>query len=424
VVNEYNYSKKDKISNKEKKQRGQKMKTAKILIALMLTIALAGIAHALPLTIEDVQINDVTLNQDTENALSLQRGEDYEVKLKVSSEEELTDIKIEAFISGYDNEEEQISDSTELFDLEPETTYIKTLKITIPENLETDTYLLRIMATDRDNDELIQNYKLKIDAPRHKLIVKDVIFRPSGEIKAGTSLLATVRLKNEGQKDQKYVKVKISIPQLGIEGTDYIDEIKKDEEQETEEIYMKIPRNAETGTYEAKITAKYSEYKTTSSTYTIKVRADEEYTENPQPEIIITQLTQEEPVKAGETATYPIAITNQGKNSRAVALIPQQTDWAETTLSESTIVLQPEQTQTTIATIKVKKDTPAGKHATSITIIAGENQKQITLTANVTKEEKSLKGILETALIIFIILLVVLGIAMGVTKLQKKEDYY
>lgn len=400
------------------------MKTAKILIALMLTIVLAATAHALPLTIEDVQINDVKLSQDTENALSLERGKDYKVKFKISTEEEqLTNIKVEAFISGYD-EEEKISDSTELFDIEAGTTYVKTLKITIPESLELDTYLLRIMATDRNKDELIQNYKLKIDAPRHKLIIKDILFQPAGEIKAGTSLLAKIRLENQGQKDQKNVKVTISIPQLGIEGAEYVNEIKKGEEQETEEIYMRIPRNAETGTYKVTVTAKYSQYKTTSTTHTIKVREDKEYSDSPQPEITITLLMQKESVKAGETATHLITITNQGKNSRAVTIMPQIVDWAETTISDSVLVLQPGQTQTTTANIKTNKDTPAGAHTTSLEITAGEEKEQITLTTNVTKEEKSLKGTLEIALITFVIILVIIGIVMGITKLQKKEDYY
>ncbi len=324
------------------------MKIAKILIALMMTMILAGTAYALPLTLEDVKINDVQLSESAENALSLERGEDYDVTFKVSSTEELNDLEIEAFISGYEyNDIEEIRDNTGLFDMSADTTYVKKLTITIPENLELDTYTLRFLATDRNDEELVQNYKLKIDAPRHKLNIKDVLLHPAGETKAGTSLLVTVRLDNKGQKDQKYVKVTVSMPQLGIEGASYIEEILQGEEMETEEIFLRIPSNAETGTYEVKVVAKYSEFKTVSSTQTLNVVADENYNDGTEPQIVIVPLSVEETVEVESTATYPISITNLGKTSRAVTIVAQIAEWAETTVSESAMVLAPGEAQTT-----------------------------------------------------------------------------
>ena len=129
-----------------------------------------------------------------------------------------------------------LSASTMVFDAEENVTYVRRVRLRTSDEVQEDAYKLRVIVSDRNSDAMTKNYNLKIDVPRNGLKVSDVTFFPDGSVEAGKGLLATVRVENKGERDQNDVRVQISIPELGVSGVDYIDEIKSDREKGTEEI--------------------------------------------------------------------------------------------------------------------------------------------------------------------------------------------
>ena len=71
--------------------------------------------------------------------------------------------------------------------------------------------------------------------------------------------VATVRVENKGERTEDDVRVEVSIPELGISGADYIDEIDPNDEEETEEIFLPVPVCAQSGTYLAEVLVSYDE---------------------------------------------------------------------------------------------------------------------------------------------------------------------
>lgn len=236
------------------------MKT-KILSALciLLITLLASSAIALPIDIQKVEIDDERVD-DNEIRLDIERGQEVEIELTLVPTEDVEDIEIRAFISGYEyNDFESIADSIGPLNMDEGVKYKKTLNVALPDDVEEDNYKLRLILSDRNgNDMIVLNYQLKVDLPRHELKITDVLFHPGKNVKAGTALLGQVRVENMGEKNEDDVVVKIMIPELGISSTDYIDEIESGEQEETEELYLRIPESAEAGIYQAQIYVGYN----------------------------------------------------------------------------------------------------------------------------------------------------------------------
>jgi len=232
-------------------------KIALIVFALLLMVTSVA---ALPMTIDEVEIDGVTIDPDQTNRLDLLRDDEFKVRITFTVLEDLDDVEFEVAIFGYEyNDVERIVDRISNSDYDAGITYVKRFDLSLPDEVDEDDYKLRIIVADRYSSVLIQNYNLKIDVERHKLKIEDVLLFPSSHIEAGRALLATVRVENKGERTEDDVRVEVSIPELGISGADYIDEIDPNDEEETEEIFMPVPVCAQSGTYLLEVLVSYDE---------------------------------------------------------------------------------------------------------------------------------------------------------------------
>lgn len=407
------------------------MKTYQIITALTLILALLGTASAeeLPLSLDGVEIDDVSLTQDSVNRLALERDHDYELEVRFTPLEDIRDVEIRAFISGFEfSDVEEIEDTTPIFDADENVTYLRRLHIRLPDDVEEDDYKLRVIISDRFSDEFIANFNLKIDVPRHSLKVEDVVFSPSHTVKAGSALLATVRIENKGEQQQDDVKVTVRIPGLGIEGTQYIEEIEQhDEEEETEEIFIRIPRCAPAGNYDALIDVEFSQRRrkiTEKETITV---LEDETCQDDEDKSTITLGSHVQNVQGGQTTAFPVTVTNTGRNSQRFTITIQNNDWASVSITPTSMLVVPGgQTQTVFVNVQPHKDTPDGAHALTASIASGERVEQLTLTANVSGGKGATRA-LETILIVLVVLLVIIGIIIGIGSIRRKshpETYY
>lgn len=404
------------------------MKIFQTILAVILVLATVAAASALPITIDEVQLDDITLNPSATNRVSIERGDEYEVEVRFTALQDLDDVEVEAFITGYEyGDVDRISDHTEVFSVDANVTKVKRLDLMFPNDIDQDEYKLRIYIADRDNYEEVASYNLKIDAERHELYIEDVILNPSGTVKAGSALLTSVRLENAGEKDEDDVRVEVSIPALGIGGTDYIDEIENgNDEEETEEIYMRIPRCTEAGSYDLNINVKYSK-REISAARQIIVLADETCDMESKPDTQITLGAQKQEVLPGENANYPITLTNNGRASKSFTITPQATDWAEVTLSPSgTVIIGKGETKTVFVSVDVLEDTPAGMHTLTTTVTVDGTTSELSMTADVLEKQNSYVGVFEVTLAVLLILLIIIGIGIGLSKMRDREtkEYY
>ena len=197
------------------------MKFAKLTFAI-LAVLLLGLNGAVSAASPDydiakVKVNDIEINENDANDIVVERGESLDVEVWVNGQSngQVKDVRVKAWVGGYEHGE--ISESTNVFKIENNGVYKKTLTLDLPNDLDADTngnsekYTLYVEAFDKDNSER-RAFDLKVDEKRHDLRVLDTIFRPGTTVNANDMLFTTVRVENMGDRAEKDVLVKLRIP--------------------------------------------------------------------------------------------------------------------------------------------------------------------------------------------------------------------
>ncbi len=279
-------------------------------------MALVGAVAAIPVDITRVEIDDQKILPDQTNRLDVLRDNKVDFEVLLEATEDVDDVEVQVFVSGFEhNKELRLSDHVGPFDMDANITYRKTLHITFPDLVQEDNYKVRVVVTDRDGEELVQNYNIKMDVPRHDLKVIDAMFTPSRQVQAGQALLTVVRVYNYGEKDEEDVKVTVSVPELGLSASDYIDEIESEESEETEELYLRIPKCTKPGVYNLVIDVKYNDGFSRTGT-----KGQMEVLEDPackEPETAVVQL----PPQQGNNTVEAVPKTSAVRKALEIILL-------------------------------------------------------------------------------------------------------
>lgn len=273
-----------------------KTKLVGVLIFLLVsTILAAGLVCAaeVPVNLEKVYVDGTGIDVDEDcivnetgdtvcmqrnsiELLDLEKGDELEIKVRVTAYEDMEDVQVKAAIRGYEyNYKDKTSDTTHVFDVEENTTYSKYLELEVPDKMDNDDYKLWITITDKNDDLKTYGFDLRVSPKRHMLRINDVVFFPEIGVKAGKQFQTSVRVKNVGAKDEESVKVVVSVPELGISGSTYIDMIEADDTESSEDIWLRVPECTEDGFYDAEIMVVYDEgYKEVLETETLAVTGE------------------------------------------------------------------------------------------------------------------------------------------------------
>ncbi len=280
-----------------------------ILFSVLLVLsAVLVAADSVPMNIVKAKIDDTTIEPfGVNNKLNIERDQDFELKLEFFALHDAKDVEIRAFVSGYEfNDIKSISDRIGPFDFVENVTYVKKMTLSLPDDVDTDDYQLRLVISDRFNEHIVYNYALQVDSKRHDMKIEDITLSASS-VKAGQALLASVRLENLGQKTEDDVKVVVSIPDLAVSGTDYVDEIRSDKQEETEEIFLRLPKCAQPGVYDVNVEAFYNDGNDKVAE-SAKVTVIEDESCNPQPIVVVEQNQTQPPVVADSTGKVRSAL--------------------------------------------------------------------------------------------------------------------
>ncbi|MBI5389077.1 hypothetical protein HZB01_01720 [Candidatus Woesearchaeota archaeon] len=399
--------------------------------------------------IHSVEIDDTEMDNSGIATLDVQRGDEVEVKVSFESSVDLDDVQVEAALYGFEYDAyEPNYERTGLFDVDLNTTYTKRLKLKLSGNIQEDEYVLSVRVATRTGSTYYE-YRLKIDVARKSLVIKDVVFTPQDQVVAGRALLATLRLKNDGEKDLNGIRYEVTIPALGVSYANWVDEIEadpargRDNEVTTEEAYLRIPACAEAGTYPVKVTVTYDEgYEKVTEQSSIEVLKGEcdavsapVEPVTPVDKTVISIASETQDVVAGESGSlYPVTVTNAGSKAKTYTLtVDGGEGWATFKVTPNTFVLNSGETKTAYLYVSAFSTASAGERMFSLTVSAdGSELKQIPLKANVQEGKKAeepakkdwgnvTKG-LEIALVVLVILLVILGLIIGFSKLRGGND--
>ena len=405
--------------------------TISVLLTIFLVSVLAvGMVSALP-DVEYIKINgDEFIDGDQ---LEVERGEELDIRVRLTagnvSED---DIEIRAEVLGYEySDHEPIFARAHTFDLDAGDTTYKDLTINLPYKMDRDYYDLRVTVGTRTGASDENTFRLHLKGIKHSLIIRDVIFNPEPSVESGRALLTTVRVKNIGEKDEESIKVKVTIPELGLSASDYFDEIEDGESETSEELYMRIPECVKAKDYTVKITVEYDEgYETISTEKMITVTGDVCAAEEPvEKKTVITVGPETQKVAQGASVIYPLTISNAGNTARTyVVSIDGAESWSTVEVTPSNlVVLNAGESKAVYVSITPDDDATAGEHMFVLSVKSGDTiLKQVTLKADVTAEKSSgalsIKRGLEIGVIILVVLLVILGLIIGFNKLRETGD--
>ena len=411
----------------------------KLLWIVLLIVALSTAVSALQANIDEVEVEDTVLSASSTNQiLGLEKNDEIDVKVQITSTSavDIEDAQIEVYLRGYDHDD-LIEDISDVFDIKAGVTYSKKFTLALPLRMDQDRYKLRVRVENREGNSTEATYELEVDTARHALQVKDLVLSPENEVKAGRALLATVRIKNRGEMQEEDIKVKVSIPELGISASDYVDEIDQedgsDDSVTSEELYLRIPQCAEPGEYTVKAEVLYDDGDE-KETFTSKILIVEDETCSAatpdaavsEAKTIITIGPEVQDVKVGAGAVYPVTLTNAGAETRTYTVSVDGASWADFTISPSNAaVVKSGESKAVYITVMPKKGASAGENSFVVSVKSGDNVlKQVGLKANVTGASGlgSVKKALMVGLLVIVVLLVILGLIIGFSKLKGNEE--
>ena len=416
--------------------------TALFVISL-LTVSMVSATSELS-TLGDLTAGDVKVEVNDEEMsntpLTVERGEEFEVNVdfEISGDGNLNgvpddakNIEVEAQLLGYDKKDSEDSAVVKKVTAGTKGTGV-TLKLTVPKDFAYKDATLRVRVSGGANDvDLVVNYKLYVESPSHSVKIADVSFSPSLTVKAGRSLLTTVLVENVGDEDpEQDIKVTVAVPELGLTASEYLDEVAADDKEDVDEMFLQIPADTKAGEYTVKVTVQYDDLEeSVSETYTLKV-VDSEFVKPQQKsgKTVLATGPETQSVAAGKTATYAVALTNDGSAAKAYAVEVATGDWATASVSEKLVVLEPGQSKVVYVDLTAAQDATAGEHLASLTVKSGSDVLEtVVLKATVTApvnagSETSLRNGLEIALVVLVVLLVLLGLVIGFSRLRKDND--
>jgi hypothetical protein len=285
-----------------------------ILLLVLVLISLFPVsAGSSDFEIEKVYVNGIRADDDS--MVQVELGSTTQVVVFIEGTGDYEDVRIRAWVGGYDHGDIEVT--SDVFDVENGVTYKEYLYLEIPEDMDVNDHKFTLYVDVYSGDELERvTYTLYFEEESHKVLVEDIILSKT-TIEPDSYLGIQVRLSNEGENDEDNLKITVSIPELGISNRVYMDELDYDTQADSETIYLTIPDNAATGTYEVEVYVEYDDgYSLTEDLTYLRVDGDSTiYDEN-----AIVSIETIKDLVTGEESTFKVQVTNLGKTTKEFTL--------------------------------------------------------------------------------------------------------
>src|SRR3989344_1515894 len=422
------------------------MKSTIMLALLVVFAACAGFtsAAAPDYDILSVEVNDLQVfgGGNTIPNLDVERGDTLEIEVviqgnKTISGGQVPDVRIEAKIVVY--EFGTISDISDIFSIDENLVYRKVLTLVIPEDIDaSELYTLRIEVSDSNNEEQVE-FQLNIDEQRHSLNIFDIVVNPSTSVMAGQPIFPIVRVENLGERKEDDVRVTVSIPELGISTTNYINDLIT-EIQEDQEVFrlderssaqldflLRIPEDAKTGEYTLKVDVMYNRgHSLLTENRKIFVKGMEKPKEV---DTLINIDSTTKRVNQNEETSFKLMFANMGTEK---GLYTVQVDgvapWGQYRIEPGFINVLPDGTAEANLFIRANDNAEPRNYVSVVRVMMGrEIVHEFNVNTEVVGMQKStsavsLKTVLAVIFIILVIALVVLGLIIAFRKMKEGNE--
>lgn len=411
-----------------------------IMLLCLALFSLTAVAQAAS-TFYDIQRVEVNDFEITGSTLDVERGDtiDIEVWIKgtlTSSPQVVPDVRVEAKIIGY--EFGSISEISDIFSIEDENLYKKSLTLRIPDDIDaSERYTLRIEVSDSINEEQVE-FNLNIDEQRHSLNIFDVALNPSSTIQAGQPLFPSIVVENLGELKEENVRITVSVPQLGISSVNFIDELitqlqeegrtfNLDEESSQRiDFLLRIPEDAPTGDYTLNIEVLYSRgHSIITTTRNFFVQGIEQATEI---DTLINIDSTAKTAQQGEEISYKLMFANLGTERGIYSVQVDGLSWGQYRIEPGFITVAPDTSAEAFIYITPNENIDAKNYVSVVRVLLGkEIVNEFTLNTNVVSGEEAstttsaLKIALAVIFSVLVIALIVLGLVIAFRKIKTSE---
>lgn len=418
-----------------------------LVLSMLVFVSNIVLAASPNYDITQVEINDLLAFSQSANVslqnLNIELLENVEVELTLRASENISggfidQVRCEASIEGY--EFGVVRDITPVFTVEQGNTYKKVLSLRIPPDIEaSEPYTLRAECSDTINEESM-DFTLFINEIRHFLRIFDVLLNPGSRIQAGKPVFVTVRLENFGQEQEEQIKVKVSIPELGIQSSGFIDELVTKIQEETEQfsfeeessgdldLLLRIPEDAASGEYTLRVDVEYNRgHSTLTETVPISVVGIEKPKEV---EAILNIDSTSKQAVQGEDVTYRLMIANLGSERGIFSIQLDGTSACCTSSVEpGFLTVMPESTGEVLIRVKPNEDAEPRRYTFTASVMLGNQLvNQLNLNLEVKEGRKAaapafaFKNVLSIIFGILVVALVILGLVIAFRKNKEDEE--
>ena len=387
------------------------------------------IAHEDFVTIDEIEVNDVTIDHDI--VFSGDVDEVLPVRVHFTANTDASDVRVRVYIEGYRDE---ISVSSSRFHVINGTSYVKKFSIKLPSTFDLDdlsedvNLVVRISAKGEDSVEISESILVQRNSYSLEILSVDTPQR----IVAGSILPVDFVVENNGNERLDNVYVRASIPELGIERVVYVRDLERIPEvnlnsirdTESRRIYLDIPRDAALGNYALEVEA----YNYDTNTKVRKnIMIEDVKTE-------IVPVTTGKTVAVGSETTFDIVLINPSERSVVYTITPSEVSKGLVVEIEEPVVVVPRDSSKTVK-VRVR----ATDSASEGTYIVGVNVnsesglvKQVKFSVNVNDDSRittpigrnvsAITVITVILVIIFVVLLIVL-IVLLTKKSEEPEEF-
>ncbi len=377
---------------------------------LMIASVLAVMAFA-SASVSVISIKVNSLDVYPYSNLSLIAGSSVPITVTFNSSSNEQNVRMRAEFQGANGD---VRNEVFVGDIEANKTYIQSLSLTVPSNIDGINDNLPLVITIWNGDgNLVTPVQILLYEQRQSYNVGVMSLNTVDSANAGTLLPVNVVLKNTGYNKLNDVYVTVSIPALGLQRTAYFGDIQNptnsNNDTATGTIYLQLPYNASPGTYTVQAEVRNSYIDLTSSDAFV---INNDFQNN----VIADNLQQTSGV--GQDVTFNLEIVNPTNNIKVYQIVP--TTIPGVTMTIDTIATVPAGSSKTVPlTVRTSS---AGNYNLTVNVFSGQ---QITGNVNLSLTSQGSGSnpivILTIVLaIIFVVLLVVLLVL--VTKKPKKQE--
>ncbi len=304
------------------------------MLAFVMLIVFSGLVSAQSYEVTDIDINGVDMSNGVTAQVEL--GEDTKVVVDFIGHDYVDDVKVKAWIGGYEHGD--VEDTSDIFDVEPNVTYSKTLYLNIPEDMDVDDndFTLYVEVYD-DVDSDMYGFSVYVEQQRHSLDIYDVIY----DTILNDNDVVEIRVENNGERKEEDIKVELTIDSFTTSA--YIDELaaspedsNEDEEDSQSISFLLDLEDFETGYYDMEIDVTYNRgHDDVEHVYTVYVEGEEEE------EVVVEEVDEGEVLVniAGSNLDYELTFSNSKITSEVFAIdVIGENQWASAEYDSMVVV--------------------------------------------------------------------------------------